>query len=222
MFWYVGDKNQEAELLMAEIAMKRITVVHFSKIADAFEHLKNEVPEGILIDADQREISSVEFCHKVKSSSAYKQIVLIVVSSDHSESIEEILFDAGVDEFVFKPIRHQAFLKRILSRLNKDSIEKKIIYNEAGKSSLHIDRESFSVYLNQKIVPLSKKEFELLHLIASQPGKVFTREEIFNKVWNRKHISKERTIDVHILRLRKKIGDEFITTQKGIGYRFCA
>jgi two-component system alkaline phosphatase synthesis response regulator PhoP len=220
MFWYVGDNNNETEMLMDEIARRHITVVHFSKITDALEHLKNEIPEGILIDADQKEISCVEFCHKIKSSPAFKKIVLIVISG--SESIEEILFDAGVDEFVSKPLRQQAFVKRIFSRLNKETSEKKVIYNEVGKSSLHIDRESFTVYLNHRIVPLSRKEFELLHLIASQPGKVFTREEIFSKVWNRKHFSKERTIDVHILRIRKKIGEEFISTQKGIGYRFCA
>jgi two-component system alkaline phosphatase synthesis response regulator PhoP len=90
------------------------------------------------------------------------------------------------------------------------------------EAKIYIDRESFSVYVNQHPVAVSRKEFELLHLMASQPGKIFTRDEIFEKVWKRKSNPKDRTIDVHILRLRKKLGDEFISTQKGVGYRFRA
>jgi len=222
MFWFISEKKEEFEILIEEFISKGFQTRMFTKVSEALTKLKDETPEGILIDAEKSEIPCLEFCHKIKSLSDYKKIILIVVSSSVSEVIEEAMFDAGADEFVCKPIRQRALFKRISARLSRTPNSQKVLYNENGKLALQIDKESFTVYLNHTIVPLSRKEFELLHLMASHPGKVFTREEIFTKVWNRKHDSKERTIDVHILRLRKKIGEEFITTQKGIGYRFCA
>ncbi len=222
MFWFITENRSELEALIDEFVSKGNHTREFTNVSEALKSLKEEIPEGILIDADGSEMPCLEFCHKIKSLPDYKKIILIVVSSSNSEAIEEAMFDAGADEFVTRPIRHLALYKRIAARLSGSSASQKMLYNRNGKAALQIDRESFTVYLNQKLIPLSRKEFELLHLMASHPGKVFTREEIFTKVWNRLHVSKERTIDVHILRLRKKIGEEFITTQKGIGYRFCA
>lgn len=222
MFWFISEKKGELEILTEEFSMKGYHIIAFNKISDALAKINNEIPEVILIDADKSEIPCLEFCHKVKSNPEFQKVLVIVISSSVSEAIEEAMFDAGADEFASKPIRQRALFKRIFSRLNKTVSMQKVLFNGKGKSALQIDKESFTVYLNHMLVPLSRKEFELLHLMASHPGKVFTREEIFNKVWNKKHFSKERTIDVHILRLRKKIGEEFISTQKGIGYRFCA
>jgi two-component system alkaline phosphatase synthesis response regulator PhoP len=222
MFWIISDKKIELEILLQEFSMKGYHVSVFNNLNEALSELQNIKPDAILIDADMSEIPCLEFCHKIKSNTEFQKILLIVISSGVSEAIEEAMFDAGADEFVTRPLRKRALLKRISSRLNKTFSLQKVMYNGKGKSALEIDRESFTVYLNHMLIPLSRKEFELLHLMASHPGKVFTREEIFNKVWNKKHISKERTIDVHILRLRKKIGEEFISTQKGIGYRFYA
>jgi two-component system alkaline phosphatase synthesis response regulator PhoP len=224
MYWFICDKKGDLEILLEEFSLKGFHVAAFDKISEALAELNNHIPDAILIDADKSEIPCLEFCHKLKSNTEFQKVLLIVISSNVSEAIEEAMFDAGADEFVTKPIRKGALLKRISLRLNKPFSGQKVMYNGNGngKSALEIDKESFTVYLNHTLVPLSRKEFELLYLMASHPGKIFTREEIFNKVWNKKHISKERTIDVHILRLRKKIGEAFISTQKGIGYRFCA
>ncbi len=221
MLWLISDKKEEFDSLKNELSSGGFEFFML-RISEAFNRLNKETPEGILLDSDNSEISCFEFCHKIKSSSLLKKIKIIVISSNNSESMEEAVFDAGADEFVIKPIRQKALVKRISARLNLSLPTISILYKIQGKSALQINKESFSVYLNQILVHLSRKEFELLHLMASYPGKVFTREEIFNKVWNRNHLTKERTIDVHILRLRKKLGKEFISTQKGVGYRFCA
>ena len=222
MLWLISNNKNDFDGLISELSSKGIKYSYFLKISDALNQLNKETPEGILVDADQSEILCFEFCHKIKSLSHLKKTKLIVISSNYSESMEEAVFDAGADEFVTKPIKQKAMVKRISARLNFSAPEFSILYKIKGKQTLQIDKESFSVYLNQVHIPLSLKEFELLHLMASHPGKVFTRNEIFDKVWKKKHLAKERTIDVHILRLRKKIGEEFFSTQKGVGYRFCA
>jgi two-component system alkaline phosphatase synthesis response regulator PhoP len=221
MIWIISNNRNEFISLTKELLANKITYKIFSSVTDTFNHLNSDVPEGIIIDADDSEMSCLEFCHKIKSISSNKKVILFILSGSQSESFEVSVFEAGADEFIIKPIREKALLKRILTRLNIDQVPLNILYK--GKdSALQINKEAFSVYLNQVYVPLSRKEFELLYLIASQPGKVFTREEIFSKIWKRIPAEKERTIDVHILRLRKKLGEEFISTQKGIGYRFCA
>ena len=222
MLWLIGEKKEEFSALSNELISEGFTCLFFKRISESLNFLNKETPEAIIINANHNEISCFEFCHRIKSSSHLKKIKLIILSSNNSEVMEEAVFDAGADEFVVMPIRPKALVKRISTRLNLFVTPFSILHKNNGKTSLQIDKESFSVYLYQMLVPLSRKEFELLHLIAGQPGKAFKREEIFIKVWKRNYISKERTIDVHILRLRKKLGEEFILTQKGVGYRFIA
>ena len=222
MLWIVSDKKNDLTSFADDLSSHGYAWKWFTKIADAVNGLLHETPEGILIDADQVEISCFEFCHKIKSDSVLKKTRLIVLSANNSETMEVSAFESGADEFVSKPIRNKALLKRLLVRLDDTVQSMSVFHKGSGNNALQIDKESFSVFLNQVLVPMSRKEFELLHLMASHPGKVFTREEIFSKVWKRIPTAKERTIDVHILRLRKKLGGEFISTQKGVGYRFCA
>ena len=144
-----------------------------------------------------------------------------MLSDVASENIEIQAFDSGADDFIRKPLFPEAFIRRIMNRIHaKEQNSIQLESTHTGQSKLYIDRESFTVFLNQQPISISKKEFELLHLMASSPGKIFTRDEIFEKIWKRKSGLNDRTIDVHILRLRKKLGEEFISTQKGVGYRF--
>ena len=222
MIWLIGEKKDDFNGLMDELSSSSYKYKWFEKISDTFNMLNHDLAEGIVIDADHSEISCFEFCHRIKSTGNLRKTRLIVISANPEESMEISAFKAGADEFVAKPLRRKAFIKRLFARLNNFLPEVSVLYKVSGKTVLKIDKESYSVYLDQTHIPLSRKEFEILHLIASYPGKVFTRDEIFKKVWKRAHDAKERTIDVHILRLRKKIGEEYISTQKGIGYRFCA
>ena len=129
-------------------------------------------------------------------------------------------FDEGGDDYITKPIRPRVLTSRIkalLRRKHRSGIKPK--ENILKINDLTIDKEKVMVQINGKVIDLAKKEFELLSLLASRPGKVFTREEIFRKIWGNDVIVGNRTIDVHIRKLREKIGDKYIKTSKGIGYK---
>ena len=129
--------------------------------------------------------------------------------------------DVGGDDYITKPIRPRVFISRIkalLRRVNWGEIDEEAAITRVGDFA--IDREKVSVLKGEEVIELAKKEFELLSLLVSKPGKVFSREEIFNKVWGTDVIVGNRTIDVHIRKLREKIGDHYIKTIKGIGYKF--
>lgn len=192
-----------------------------NRLAEAVTLLREVAPEAVIIDSDQQEVESLEFCHLLKSDLTGRPAKAIIISSQVSGSNYELsTFDAGADDFISKPFSPSSIIKRIQVRCGLDSGTIDLRSSEKQKKSIHIDRDSYSVLVNQVNVPFSKKEFELLYLLASQPGKVFTRDEIFEQIWKRKPEANDRTIDVHILRLRKKLGEDFISTQKGVGYRF--
>ena len=128
-------------------------------------------------------------------------------------------FEAGADDYMSKPIRPRLLISKVeslLRRLNRPVVAEE----EASNSRVKIDREKFIVEVEGKKILLPKKEFELLELLASRPGKVYTREQILTIVWGNETIVGERTIDVHIRKLREKLGDDYIRTIKGVGYTF--
>ncbi|KPL12226.1 MAG: ArsR family transcriptional regulator, partial [Bacteroides sp. SM23_62] len=131
-------------------------------------------------------------------------------------------FEAGGDDYVTKPIKPKVLISRIKALLKRSHAPAPDYKEKKGSISgeIYMDRDRFIVVKKGKELELPKKEFELLNLLISKPGKVFTREEIFHTVWGDKIIVGDRTIDVHIRKLREKIGDEFIQTVKGVGYKF--
>jgi two-component system alkaline phosphatase synthesis response regulator PhoP len=191
---------------------------HCDRFSSAVSTIKNLQPDAIVIDSDRQELAALELCFLIKSKSGFNHLKTIILSSSTEAESEIASFKAGADDFVTKPLRQAAFLTRLSRRIGIGG-ETIALQSATTFKKLHIDKDAYTVHLNQEIVPLSKKEFELLHLLASHPFKVFTRDEIFDKVWKREGSEKDRTIDVHILRIRKKIGEDIIQTQKGIGYR---
>ena len=189
------------------------------KVTGAADMFNKVMPVVVLIDADRQENAALELCFNLVDQGEQGNNNIIILSSSKDPQLEIDAFRAGAVDFVSKPINADALLSRIIVRSGNKKHANPTLSAEPA-STLKIDKESYTVYLNQQLVLLSKKEFELLDLLASQPGKVFTREEIFDRVWNKNTEQKDRTIDVHILRLRKKIGENRIATQKGIGYRF--
>ncbi|TAE89716.1 MAG: DNA-binding response regulator, partial [Bacteroidetes bacterium] len=143
----------------------------------------------------------------------------VVFLTARAEEYSEIAgFNAGADDYISKPIKPRVLLSRInaiLRRKSKEVVEQKLVAGE-----ITIDRETFLVYKGDEKIQLARKEFELLYLLAGKPGKVFTREFILEKVWGDEVLVVDRTIDVHIRKLREKIGDDFIGTVKGVGYKF--
>jgi len=178
-------------------------------------------PQVILIDTENnRELAALEFCYFIKSNPNFIHSRIFILSPHTEEFAEVAAFDAGADDFIQKPLKVKSLARRIMARLDKGGKDIFIQGETAGASSVKIDPESYSVYLGTNAIHVSRKEFELLYLMASRPGKIFNRNELYEHVWKKKYSFRDRTIDVHILRLRRKLGKEFIQTQKGVGYRF--
>jgi two-component system alkaline phosphatase synthesis response regulator PhoP len=181
--------------------------------------MRNVRTDIFLIDSSRNEVASFELCHVIKSNVHWMKNPVIIFSDNTDESVEVAAFRAGADDYLRKPVKPIALVERIKARVNepKDVIT---VQQETDGGQIYIDRRSYTVYAGNKALNLSRKEFELLYLLASQPGKIFRREEVFAKIWNKKFEESNRTVDVHILRLRKKLGQHSIYTQKGVGYRF--
>jgi two-component system alkaline phosphatase synthesis response regulator PhoP len=217
---FLGDKSQEQMELTDHLELENYIVHHVSRINDALLNLKSSRTEIILLDSSRNEVACLELCHAIKSTARSRKNLVIIASDKQDESSEVAAFRAGADDYITKPVKPMAFVERLKTRMSepKDSITVQPELN--GHSRIHIDRESYSVFKDNKTLNLSRKEFELLFLLAGHPGKIFRREEVFEKVWKKKFEESNRTVDVHILRLRKKLGHEYIQTQKGVGYRF--
>jgi two-component system alkaline phosphatase synthesis response regulator PhoP len=190
------------------------------KISEAFDILLSYRPRLVILDSSNNELSALEFCNSIKSINDLKECIVFILSDRKDELIEISSFTSGADDFVRLPLKINALIERIKARMKSPTRTITIVQNYEDSTPLKIDRESYSVSLGNDFIQLSKKEFELLYLMASHPEKLFRREEIFRLIWNKKTIGKNRTIDVHISRLRQKLGNRYITSQKGVGYRF--
>jgi two-component system alkaline phosphatase synthesis response regulator PhoP len=176
-------------------------------------------PDIILLDVDIENSDGIELCHQLKTDNALNSFIVLFTA--HGEDYIQIeAFKAGADDYLIKPINPRVLVKRIRALLkrkpiNPKSSEPKIIsYN-----SLKIDRDSYLVYSEGSSFSLPRKEFEMLYLLINKPKKVFSREEIFRKVWKVNKCENTRIIDVHIRKIREKVGENIINTVKGVGYQ---
>jgi len=145
----------------------------------------------------------------------------MVFLTARSEEYSEIAgFNVGADDYIAKPIKPRALISRINAILRRNTSPDEISENKVEIGDLIIDREAYLVYQNGEKVVLAKKEFELLYLLASKPGKVYTRESILKNIWEDSVVVTNRTIDVHIRKLREKLGETYVATVKGVGYKF--
>ncbi|TAH38839.1 MAG: response regulator transcription factor [Bacteroidetes bacterium] len=218
----VSEPSLEINLLSETLCTQGFEVKMLNQFSESMQFIKDRNPGIILLDTLHKNVACFELCFLIKSNIFTRNMQVLILSDDQDEKTEIAAFTAGADDFIRRPIRPHAVVQRILARLNTSSQVISVKPSKQPDIRLRIDKESYTVYLNQELVHVSKKEFDLLHLLVSQPGKVFGRVEIFEKVWKRLPSENDRTIDVHIRRIRKKLGDHFISTQKGVGYRFNA
>lgn len=175
-------------------------------------------PDLILLDVMMPKMDGMEVCTRIREMESIEQPIIAFLTSRAEDYSQIAGFNAGADDYIAKPVKPRVLISRIeaLLRRKHASNNTKIETSQ----NIYLDRERFILVSNEKEVQLPKKEFELLELLLSKPGKVFTRDEILAKVWGNETIVGERTIDVHIRKLREKIGDEYIRTIKGVGYTF--
>jgi two-component system alkaline phosphatase synthesis response regulator PhoP len=160
-------------------------------------------------------MDGIETCQIIRKDLNLNQPIIAFLTARTEDYAQIAGFEAGADDYINKPIRPRLLLSKIDSLLRRTKTSEKQI-----ESTIHIDRDRFLVVVNGESLTLPKKEFELLELLASRPGKVFNRDQILSVVWGNETIVGERTIDVHIRKLREKLGDDYIRTIKGVGYTF--
>ena len=185
------------------------------------EAVEKSPPDLILLDVMMPEMDGVEFCRRLRSNNANDKIIVAFLTARNEDFTQIAALDTGGDDFITKPIRPQVLISRIKALLRRGGADSlKNLSDILEFNDFTIDKEKVKVIVKGKSIDLAKKEFELLHLLASKPGRVFTRDEIFSKIWGTEVIVGNRTIDVHIRKVREKIGEDYIKTVKGIGYKF--
>ena len=185
---------------------------------EAIRKAKSFEPELILMDVMMPVMDGIEACRQIKSQHDTKNVFIMFLTARAEEYSEIAGFEAGADDYINKPIKPRVLVSRIqaiLKRGKPSDIEHAVI----TIGDLAIDKSSFSIMVSDKKMTMPKKEFDLLFLLASKPGKVFTREKILSEVWGNDVFVVDRTIDVHIRKIREKIGEKLISTIKGVGYK---
>jgi len=176
-------------------------------------------PHLILMDVMMPEMDGIEACAEIRNIPTLKKTFIVFLTA-RSEDYSQIAgFDAGADDYVTKPVRPQILITRIKSmmrRLEEEEVPSHII----SIKNLTINHQKFLVYINGKVINLTKKEFDLLSFLANKPNRVFTRPQIFSAIWGNDVIVGDRTIDVHIRRIREKLNVDYLKTIKGVGYKF--
>ena len=176
-------------------------------------------PSLILMDVMMPKMDGIEACQIIRKDLNITQPIIAFLTSRAEDYAQIAGFEAGADDYITKPIRPRLLISKIESLLRRIDQSKKT-EGATSKNKLVIDREKFMIHLNDEEILLPKKEFELLELLASRPGKVYNRDQILSIVWGNDTVVGERTIDVHIRKLREKLGDDYIRTVKGVGYTF--
>ncbi|WP_028297083.1 response regulator transcription factor [Olivibacter sitiensis] len=188
---------------------------------DAIAKAKQFAPDLIILDVMMPEMDGIEACRLMRNMSQFKNTLIVFLTARSEEYSEIAGFNVGADDYIAKPIKPRALLSRINAILRRNVKQQE--EDEHAKitiGDLVIDREAYLVYRGEEKIVLAKKEFELLYLLASKPGKVLTREQILKQIWEESVVVTNRTIDVHVRKLREKVGEHYVSTVKGVGYKF--
>lgn len=213
----VDDESDVIEFLSYTIMKEGYRVFTAKNGVEAVKKVIDLSPSLVLMDLMMPEMDGIETCQTIRNTEGIIQPIIALLTS-RSEDYSQIAgFDAGADDYLFKPIRPRLLLSKISALLRRPTGE---ITNEVETKGINIDRERFLVTKNGENIFLPKKEFELMELLFSRPGKVFNRDQIMSIVWGNDAIVGERTIDVHIRKLREKLGNDYIRTVKGVGYTY--
>ena len=214
----VDDDEDIRELLKYNLERDNHTVRAVENGLKCLEAVASEKPDLILLDVMMPEMDGIEVCEQLKANEAYNSILICFLTA-RSEDYSQIAgLESGGDDYVSKPIKPKVLISRINALLRR--LEQNKSKDEIDTCTVKINRENYMVEKNGDSFHLPRKEFELLALLISQPNFVFKRIVILEKVWGTDIVVGDRTIDVHIRKLRKKIGNHYITTIKGIGYKF--
>jgi two-component system alkaline phosphatase synthesis response regulator PhoP len=212
----VDDESDIVDLIKYNLEKEGYLVSTASNGVECLSIAKSFVPDLILLDVMMPEMDGIEACVELRKEPILKGVIIAFLTARAEDYSQVAGLDSGADDYITKPIKPRVLLSKIKALLRRSSVNKIV---EDDKVSLEINRDKYLAICNGKEFTLPKKEFELLALLFSKPGNVFTRETILAKVWGDDIVVGDRTIDVHIRKLREKIGDHYIKTIKGVGYK---
>jgi len=218
----VDDEPDIVELIAYNLKREGYQVYTATNGQEAVTTAKKVMPDLIILDVMMPKMDGIEACRIMRAMPEFKSTFMVFLTARSEEYSEIAGFNVGADDYIAKPIKPRALLSRINAILRRNMQNDEPLDEKLAVKDLVIDREAFLVFKNGEKVVLAKKEFELLYLLASKPGKVYTREAILKNIWEDSVVVTNRTIDVHIRKLREKIGEDYVATVKGVGYKFDA
>lgn len=215
----VDDEPDIADLLQYNLVKEGYEVKTADNGLKAIELAKDFKPDMILLDIMMPQLDGVETCRRMREQQMLQDTIVIFLTARNEEYSEVAAFEVGANDFISKPIKTRALLSRIQAHFrNKSGVNKdsnRVVYDD-----LIIDRTSYTVTHRGQQIVLPKKEFELLSFLAQNPNKVFSRDDLLQNIWGSDVYVLARTVDVHVRKVREKIGEGYISTVKGVGYKF--
>ena len=214
----VDDEQDILEIVGYNLTQEGYQVITAVNGKEAVAKAKKELPHLIIIDVMMPEMDGMEAVENIRKMPELSNVIITFLTARSEDYSQVAGFDAGADDYIAKPIKPKLLVskvKALLRRLKEDDNKADVL----RVGTIEINREEYKIVMEDREIVLPRKEFELFYLLASKPGKVFKREEILDKVWGNEVVVGGRTIDVHIRKLREKIGDEIFKTIKGVGYK---
>lgn len=215
----VDDEPDILEIVGYNLKSEGYQVITATNGQEAIKVAKKKNPHLILLDIMMPEMDGIEACEKIRKIDSLENVIIAFLTARGEDYSQVAGFEAGADDYITKPIKPKVLVSKIKSLLRRLKDTKKSD-NSLKIGNIVIDRDEYVIYKNKKKIALPRKEFELFSLLTSKPGKVFKREVILDTVWGNEVVVGGRTIDVHIRKLREKIGNKHFKTVKGVGYKF--
>ena len=220
----VDDEVDILEFISYNLEKEGYKVYTAKNGLEAIKIAEKKIPHLIILDVMMPEMDGIAACEEIRKIPALKNTIIAFLTARGEDYSQIAGFEAGADDYITKPVRPKVLVSRVKALLKRTGepapVEVVQDVNTVSIGNLVIDKERYLIRMGGEEMILPRKEFELLSLLVSKPGKVFTREEIYYSVWGDNVVVGDRTIDVHIRKLREKIGNDHIRTLKGIGYKF--
>ncbi|MGS4345678.1 response regulator transcription factor [Myroides odoratus] len=216
----VDDEQDIIEIISYNLEKEGYQVSTARNGKEAVEKAKKELPHLIILDVMMPEMDGMEACEHIRKIDSLQHVIITFLTARGEDYSQVAGFDAGADDYITKPVKPKVLMSKVKALLRRlknveDTENSDIIHI----GNIEINRDEYKILIDGVELSLPRKEFELLYLLASKPGKVFTREEILDRVWGNEVVVGGRTIDVHIRKLREKVGDDCFKTIKGVGYK---
>lgn len=215
----VDDEADILELLKYNLKKEGYHVKTVNNGVDAVKVAHDFLPDLVLLDIMMPHQDGVETCRQLREINELSNAFIIFLTARSEEYSEVAAFDIGADDYITKPIKPRALMSRIGAMFRRGEVKSKDI-SLITVGDLTIDKTSYTIIIKDKKITLPKKEFQLLYFLAQNPNKVFSRDDLLQNIWGTDVYVLARTVDVHIRKVREKIGDGFIKTIKGVGYKF--